>query len=69
MGDYKKGSFHKSEESGRFESKVIPLGLGKELAAIIPDSRFTVVEGGHREGTASTADTRQLALDFLSLLP
>jgi pimeloyl-ACP methyl ester carboxylesterase len=51
------------------DDQAVPLGLGKELAAIIPDSRFTVVEGGHREGTASTADTRQLALDFLSLLP
>lgn len=53
----------------RKRSQAVPLGLGKELAAIIPDSRFTIVEGGHREGTASTAETRQLVLDFLSALP
>lgn len=48
------------------DDQAVPLEAGKELAAIIPDSRFTVVEGGHREGTASTAETRQLVLDFLS---
>ena len=51
------------------DDQIVPLTLGKELAATIPDSRFTVVEGGHREGTASTSDTRQLVLDFLSKLP
>lgn len=45
---------------------VVPLEAGKELAAIIPQARFTIVEGGHREGTASTSETRQLVLDFLS---
>jgi len=43
-----------------------PLDAGKELAAIIPLSRFSIVERGHREGTASTSETRQLVLDFLS---
>jgi pimeloyl-ACP methyl ester carboxylesterase len=51
------------------DDQAVLLQAGKELAAIIPDSRFTIVEGGHREGTASTADTRQLVLDFLSALP
>jgi pimeloyl-ACP methyl ester carboxylesterase len=41
---------------------------GKELASLISQSRFEVVEGGHREGTASTAEVRQLALDFLATL-
>ena len=44
----------------------VPLEGGKELASLIAGARFEIVEGGHREGTASTAETRQLALDFLS---
>lgn len=48
------------------DDHAVPLEAGKELAAIIPNSRFAVVEGGHREGTASTAETRRLVLDFLA---
>jgi pimeloyl-ACP methyl ester carboxylesterase len=51
------------------DDHAIPLEAGTELAALTPNSKFVVVEGGHREGTASTAETRQLALDFLSTLP
>jgi len=46
-----------------------PLEGGKELASLIPGARFIIVEGGHREGTASSAETRRLALDFLEALP
>ena len=48
------------------DDQATPLEGGKELASVIPGARFEIVEGGHREGTASTADTRQLALDFLA---
>jgi pimeloyl-ACP methyl ester carboxylesterase/DNA-binding winged helix-turn-helix (wHTH) protein len=49
--------------------QAVPIEAGKELASLIPRSRLLVVDGGHREGTASTAQTRQLALDFLAELP
>jgi len=48
------------------DDQATPFEGGKELASLIPGSQFIVVEGGHREGTASTAETRQLALDFLA---
>ena len=48
------------------DDQVTPLEGGRELASLIAGSRFEIVEGGHREGTASTAQTRQLVLDFLS---
>jgi len=51
------------------DDESFPLEGGKELAALIPGARFMIVEGGHREGTASTAETRQIALDFLATLP
>lgn len=49
--------------------QAVPIEGGKELASLIPGSRLLVINGGHREGTASTSQTRQLALDFLAELP
>jgi pimeloyl-ACP methyl ester carboxylesterase len=46
--------------------QAVPLEMGKQLTALIPDSKFEIVEGGHREGTASTTEVRRLALDFFS---
>ncbi|MEJ2088086.1 MAG: alpha/beta hydrolase, partial [Gammaproteobacteria bacterium] len=48
------------------DDQVTPLDSGRQLAALIEGSKFIVVEGGHREGTASTAEVRRLALEFLS---
>jgi pimeloyl-ACP methyl ester carboxylesterase len=48
------------------DDQAIPLDGGKEPAALIPKSSFKVVEGGHREGTASTSETREIVLGFLA---
>jgi pimeloyl-ACP methyl ester carboxylesterase len=45
----------------------VPLEGGRRLAAFIPGSQLQIVEGGHREGTASTAAVRRRALDFFAL--
>ncbi len=50
------------------DDQATPLEGGKELASLIPGARFQIVEGGHREGTASTAETRQLVLNFLDVI-
>ena len=50
------------------DDQSVPFEAGKELATLVPNARFEVVEGGHREGTASTSETRQIALDFLASL-
>lgn len=48
------------------DDQATPLDGGKELASLIRGVRFEIVEGGHREGTASTAETRQMVLDFFA---
>jgi pimeloyl-ACP methyl ester carboxylesterase len=45
---------------------VVPFDLGRRLASLVPGARFEIVEGGHMASSASTAATRQRALEFLN---
>ena len=45
---------------------IVPLDLGRRLASLVPGARFELVEGGHMASSASTATTRQRALEFLN---
>lgn len=42
----------------------IPIEAGRALAALIPNVRFEVVEGGHAEGTGGTPEVRERIIKF-----
>ncbi len=46
------------------DDSVVPIGAGRALAALIPNVRFEIVEGGHVEGTGSTPEVRARILRF-----
>lgn len=48
------------------DDNVVPLEVGRELASIIPGAKLELVDGSHMASSASTADTRRIALQFLS---
>jgi class 3 adenylate cyclase/pimeloyl-ACP methyl ester carboxylesterase len=43
----------------------VPIEAGRALAALIPNARFEIVEGGHLEGTGGTPDVRARIIEFL----
>lgn len=53
---------------GRDDSAV-RIEAGRELASLIPNVRFEVVEGGHGEGTGNTPETRSRILRFFDEEP
>lgn len=46
------------------DDQPVPIEAGRALAALIPDVRFEVVEGGHLEGTGGTPEVRQRIIKF-----
>lgn len=48
------------------DDNMVPPDEGRAQAALIPDARLEIVDGGHMASSASTAATRRLALEFLS---
>jgi pimeloyl-ACP methyl ester carboxylesterase len=42
----------------------VPIEAGRALAALIPNVRFEIVEGGHPEGTGSTPEVRARIIKF-----
>lgn len=48
------------------DDTVVPMEVGRELASIIPGARLEIVDGSHMASSASTAETRRIALRFLS---
>jgi pimeloyl-ACP methyl ester carboxylesterase len=49
--------------------QVVPIEAGRALAALIPNVRFEVVEGGHVEGTGGTPDGRARIIKFFDEQP
>jgi class 3 adenylate cyclase/pimeloyl-ACP methyl ester carboxylesterase len=50
---------------GRHDAPV-PIEAGRALAAMIPNVRFEIVEGGHLEGTGGTLEVRARIIGFLN---
>lgn len=48
------------------DDATVALEAGRELAALIPNAQFEIVDGGHREGTGNSVATRKRILEFLS---
>lgn len=44
--------------------QVVPVEAGRALAALIPNVRFEIVEGGHVEGTGGTPEVRARIIKF-----
>lgn len=42
----------------------VPIESGRALAALIPNVRFEVIEGGHLEGTGGTPEVRKRIIEF-----
>ena len=48
------------------DDPLIPVEAGRTLAALIPGSRFELIEGGHIEGTGGTPATRARIIEFFA---
>ncbi len=48
------------------DDHVIPVEAGRTLAALIPGSRFELIEGGHIRGIGGTPETRARILEFFA---
>ena len=48
------------------DDHLIPVEAGRTLAALIPGSRFELIEGGHGEGCGLTPETRARIIDFFA---
>jgi pimeloyl-ACP methyl ester carboxylesterase len=46
------------------DDQAVPIGAGRALAALIPNVRFEIVEGGHLEGTGNTPEVRVRIIKF-----
>lgn len=46
------------------DDRAIPIEAGRSLTALIPGSRFEIVEGGHLEGTGGTPDVRARIIEY-----
>jgi len=46
------------------DDHAVPIEAGRALAALIPNVRFEIVEGGHPEGTGSTPEVRARIIKF-----
>ena len=46
------------------DDQAVPIEAGRALAALIPNVRFEVVEGGHLEGTGGTPEVRARIIKF-----
>jgi len=46
------------------DDNAVPIEAGRALAALIPNVRFEIVEGGHIEGTGGTPDVRARIIKF-----
>jgi class 3 adenylate cyclase/pimeloyl-ACP methyl ester carboxylesterase len=51
------------------DDKPVPIEAGRALAALIPDVRFEIVEGGHVEGTGGTPGVRARIIEFFDEAP
>ncbi len=51
------------------DDHAIPIEAGRAMAALIPNVRFEVVEGGHLEGTGGTPEVRARILGFFDEEP
>ncbi len=51
------------------DDQTVPLEAGRALAALIPNVRFEVVEGGHLEGTGGTPEVRARIIKFFDEEP
>lgn len=51
------------------DDPAVEIEAGRTLAALVPNARFEVVEGGHREGTGNTPEVRALILAFFDEEP
>lgn len=51
------------------EDHVILIDAGRTLASLIPNARFEIVEGGHREGTGNSPEVRAQILRFIDEAP
>ena len=45
---------------------MISVEAGRTLAALIPGSRFELIEGGHLAGVGGTPETRARIIDFFA---
>ena len=48
------------------DDAIVPLEIGRAQASLIPGAKLEIVEGGHMASSASTAETRRRALEFLA---
>lgn len=48
------------------DDRTVPLEAGRELAALIPDAVFEIVDGGHQQGTGNGVESRTRILEFLA---
>ncbi len=48
------------------DDHLVPVEAGRTLAALIPGSRFELIEGGHGEGIGGTPETRARIIDFFA---
>ncbi len=51
------------------DDPAVPIEAGRSLAALIPNVRFEIVEGGHPEGTGGTPEVRARIMNFFDEEP
>lgn len=51
------------------DDRVVGIEAGRTLAALIPNARFEVVEGGHSDGIGGTPEVRQRIIAFFDEAP